>query len=309
MNNAAKTKVHPVTPSLLNSVRQRDPRLVRQQQQQQQIHHTQSGRGIHGNQQSTEDNRNEAGLGRPAGTSHIKSQSTLNRTAGIMPSGGAPTFESKSPTRHSSSARSSGRSSAKSSSRDRDRKTNDSKNSSSSSTSTSGDRRKIGTVPNSKPKCDDKDAFEIAPLSSAFKRKSSSPASSPTKTREPKRSAKLRGNVRTKNLSRSPSPELPSKDVDLRPQDSPDKRFKLSTSSPLRKADNERDRKSEEANTKDLEKSKKNNFNHCYFIVRLIFLKQNMSINLVSIIKTKHIPKSGGVCKVCDFVFSSFVVC
>ncbi|XP_073846203.1 pcf11 cleavage and polyadenylation factor subunit isoform X2 [Musca autumnalis] len=214
-----KPRVHPVNSALISSVRQRDPRLLRQQQQQQQ-------------QQQHHQQTTSASVPTSTTTSQMSSS---HATADHSDSLAKQTnrnershkgSRSKSPTRSSSStsvaggSRSSSSRSSKSSSRDkeRDRKRSDSKGSSSSSTFSSNAERKKSSASSyssssysksdskQSTKCD-KDAFEIAPLSSAFKRKSSSPSSSPSKSRDSKRSNKSSRSGRSKTSSRSPSPE------------------------------------------------------------------------------------------------------
>ncbi|XP_061394405.1 uncharacterized protein LOC133329962 [Musca vetustissima] len=208
-NSSNKPRVHPVNSALISSVRQRDPRLLRQQQQQQQQQQqppssTASQSSSHTDSSDKQTGRNERGGHKPSRSkSPTRSSSTSSATA-------------------SGSGRSSStRSSSKSSSRDkeRERKRSESKGSSSASSSSNTERKKSsysssGSYGSSKSdskssaKCD-KDAFEIAPLSSAFKRKSSSPSSSPSKsTRDSKRSNKSSSRSgRSKTSSRSPSPE------------------------------------------------------------------------------------------------------
>ncbi|XP_065367764.1 uncharacterized protein Pcf11 isoform X2 [Calliphora vicina] len=200
--NLNKPKVHPVNSALLNSVRQRDPRLQRQQQQQQQ----------HQKMQQNQNGERSMGQQQNVGSTHLdKDKQERNHKSNY-----------KSPTRISSSSRSAGGSrSNKSSQRDkerereRDRKRSESKSSTTSSSSagslTANSERKKGfskTTNKQSSKCD-KDAFEIAPLSTAFKRKSTSPTSSPTKSRDSKRSNshKSRNSSRSKTRSRSRSPD------------------------------------------------------------------------------------------------------
>ncbi|KAM7343587.1 pcf11 cleavage and polyadenylation factor subunit isoform 2-T2 [Cochliomyia hominivorax] len=247
--NANKPKVHPVNSALLNSVRQRDPRLQRQQQQQQLQQQQQ--------QQMLQNQNGERSIGQQQNSRSLHSdkekQDRHHKSS------------RKSPTRMTSSSRSSGSSrSSKSSQRDKDRerdrerKRSESKSSttssSSSSSNTTNTERKKGFTKSSSEnkqtssKCD-KDAFEIAPLSTAFKRKSASPTSSPSKSRDSKRSNthKSRHSSRSKTRSRSRSPDsknltsrTPYGDVDLRRNsttstsssmiNSPEKRPKISDS-------------------------------------------------------------------------------
>ncbi|XP_037825471.1 pre-mRNA cleavage complex 2 protein Pcf11-like [Lucilia sericata] len=206
--NLNKPKVHPVNSALLNSVRQRDPRLQRQQQQQQQQQQQMQQQQM---QQNNE--RSLAAQQQNVRSSHLdKDKHERNHKS-----------SHKSPTRINSSSRSSGSSSSRSSKssqrdkereRDRERKRSESKSSTTSSSSsgsnaTNNERKKgFSKTDKTTSKCD-KDAFEIAPLATAFKRKSTSPTSSPTKSRDSKRSSshKTRNLSRSKTRSRSRSPD------------------------------------------------------------------------------------------------------
>lgn len=210
-----KPKVHPVNSALLNSVRHRDPRLQRQQQQQQQQQMQQNQNGERSNQQNVRSAHNDK-------DKHDRNHKSSHKS---------PTRVSSSSSNNRSSGSRSGKNSQRDKERERDRKRSESKSSTTSSssagsTSASSDRKKLysGSTKSDKhsSKCD-KDAFEIAPLSSAFKRKSTSPASSPTKSRDSKRSNnhKSHNSSRSKTRSRSRSPgeskvDKSYGDVDLR---------------------------------------------------------------------------------------------
>ncbi|XP_037956673.1 uncharacterized protein LOC119686229 isoform X2 [Teleopsis dalmanni] len=220
INNIGKPKVHPVNPALINTIRHRDPRLARQNQQGQQGLQQHGNRGIQIQPPSNYLHHNEDSKNTEKTSSYRKDSHKTRRTS----SGGSGS-ESKSPTRHSSSR--SGRTSSKSSSsssRDKDRKRSDKNSSSSSGSGSSSDRRKDGGFSSRDKriaKCD-KDEFDITSNSSTHKRKSSSPASPPAKSKEVKRDPRSRSNS---NKNRSPSPISGlTKDTDLRSNN--DKRIK-----------------------------------------------------------------------------------
>ncbi|XP_075167263.1 pcf11 cleavage and polyadenylation factor subunit isoform X2 [Haematobia irritans] len=221
--NINKPRVHPVNSALISSVRQRDPRLARQQQQQQ-LQQQQPQQQMQPQQLS---NHQQHALSNPASASINQNQAApvdTSKSSRNERNHKSNERNRKSPTRststsNSSSSRSSSSRSGKSSSREKDRDRNK-RSGSLSKSSSSVDRKKSASTSSYGSKLDkhsssssssaaakcDKDAFEIAPLSSAFKRKSTSPSSSPSKSRESKRSNKSRSS-RSKTSSRSPSPE------------------------------------------------------------------------------------------------------
>ncbi|XP_039147553.1 uncharacterized protein LOC6739433 isoform X5 [Drosophila simulans] len=208
---ANKPKVNPVNPALLNSVRQRDPRLARQ------MHAASSNLAAPA--------RNDPRLEAKSSSSQKSSRS-----------------RSKSPVRNSSSR--SGKSGSSSHSSSSSRKRSESKSSTASTSSSGSDvRHKAQGSSNQPPvkrsgKISSKDSDRYvrngSPLGSA-KRKSSSPSSSPSKSKRSTshKSSSLRG--KTSSLrSRSRSPVF--MDVDLRTgvrSKSPESRAVAPSSLPL----------------------------------------------------------------------------
>ncbi|XP_037944227.1 pre-mRNA cleavage complex 2 protein Pcf11-like [Teleopsis dalmanni] len=279
INNIGKPKVHPVNPALINTIRHRDPRLARQNQQGQQGLQQHGNRGIQIQPPSNYLHHNEDSKNTEKTSSYRKDSHKTRRTS----SGGSGS-ESKSPTRHSSSR--SGRTSSKSSSsssRDKDRKRSDKNSSSSSGSGSSSDRRKDGGFSSRDKriaKCD-KDEFDITSNSSTHKRKSSSPASPPAKSKEVKRDPRSRSNS---NKNRSPSPISGlTKDTDLRSNN--DKRIKCNAGHTEKE-----DIKSSNA-AKDLDKSK--NSLYYYTSITSHILSKNIKAiftHLIHFIPLPHPP-------------------
>ncbi|XP_043646092.1 uncharacterized protein LOC122615209 isoform X3 [Drosophila teissieri] len=212
-NFANKPKVNPVNPALLNSVRQRDPRLARQMQSQ--------------SSHPAAPARNDPRLASKSSSSQKSSRS-----------------RSKSPVRNSSSRSvKSGNSSHSSSS---SRKRSESKSSTASSSSSGSDVRHKGgpgSSSNQSPvkrsgknssKDSDRYVRNGSPSASA-KRKSSSPSSSPSKSKRSTshKSSSSRGKT-SSGRSRSRSPVF--MDVDLRSgvrSKSPESRTAATSSLPL----------------------------------------------------------------------------
>lgn len=230
---ANKPKVHPVNPALLNSVRQRDPRLARQ------MHAASSHPAAPA--------RNDPRLEAKSSSSQKSSRS-----------------RSKSPVRNSSSR--SGKSGSSSHSSSSSRKRSESKSSTTSSSSSSSDVRHKGVTASSSnqptvkrsgkitSKDSDRYVRNGSPLGSA-KRKSSSPSSSPSKSKRSTshKSSSSRGKASSLR-SRSRSPVF--MDVDLRTgvrSKSPESRAVAPSSLPLAGASLPASAKA----PKDLEKRKK----------------------------------------------------
>nr|NP_001188931.1 Pcf11 cleavage and polyadenylation factor subunit, isoform E [Drosophila melanogaster]NP_001286430.1 Pcf11 cleavage and polyadenylation factor subunit, isoform H [Drosophila melanogaster]ADV37177.1 Pcf11 cleavage and polyadenylation factor subunit, isoform E [Drosophila melanogaster]AHN56228.1 Pcf11 cleavage and polyadenylation factor subunit, isoform H [Drosophila melanogaster] len=210
---ANKPKVHPVNPALLNSVRQRDPRLARQ------MHAASSHPAAPA--------RNDPRLEAKSSSSQKSSRS-----------------RSKSPVRNSSSR--SGKSGSSSHSSSSSRKRSESKSSTTSSSSSSSDVRHKGVTASSSnqptvkrsgkitSKDSDRYVRNGSPLGSA-KRKSSSPSSSPSKSKRSTSHKSSSSRGKTSSLrSRSRSPVF--MDVDLRTgvrSKSPESRAVAPSSLPL----------------------------------------------------------------------------
>ncbi|XP_017022386.1 pre-mRNA cleavage complex 2 protein Pcf11 isoform X4 [Drosophila kikkawai] len=198
---AAKPKVNPVNPALLNSVRHRDPRLARQMQSQ-------------SSSQSVAPVRTDPRL-EAKSTSSTSQKSSRSR--------------SKSPVRNSSSSSRSGKSNHTSSSSNRKR--SESKSSTASSSSSGTDvRHKNGSNSAQSPvkrsgKSSSKDHSDhYARNGSPTKRKSSSPSASPSKSKrntsqKTSSASSSRGKSSSTGRSRSRSPVY--MDVDLRRSKSP----------------------------------------------------------------------------------------
>lgn len=201
-----KPKVHPVNPALLNTIRHRDPRLARQQQMQDA---SPSMRGS-----SSSSLRGADDTHKSDSKSSSLSSSYRNGSSGKSnrnDSGGNTDSESR---RKGSSSRD----------KDKDRKRSESKSSTSSGSSCSSERQKGSTSGSvtvttssrsgkktASNKCD-KDAFEIAPLSTTFRRKSSTTSLSGNETTASRKKELKRKSHSThmspssKNRSRSRSP-------------------------------------------------------------------------------------------------------
>ncbi|XP_036334339.1 uncharacterized protein LOC118744970 isoform X1 [Rhagoletis pomonella] len=226
VSSSNKPKVHPVNPALLNTIRHRDPRLARQQQQQQETITSMRGASKSSSRAADDSHRSDSKSSSSSSSTAYRngggsSSSKSNRNDGSSSAGGGSGSES----RHSSSSASERHrkgSSSRDKDKDKDRKRSESKSSTSSGGSSSSERQKIissmsANVSSSRSskksttsKCD-KDAFEIAPLSTTFKRKSSttslpgSDTSSPRK-KELKRKTHSTHSSPTKHRSRSRSP-------------------------------------------------------------------------------------------------------
>nr|XP_014092087.1 uncharacterized protein LOC106618746 isoform X3 [Bactrocera oleae] len=209
-NAGNKPKVHPVNPALLNTIRHRDPRLARQQQM----------------QDATPSMRNSTKSTMSSslrGPDDIhKSDNKSSSTSASYRNGGSSNKSSRSDSGGITGAESRRKgSSSRDKDKDKDRKRSESKSSTSSGSSCSSERQKgstsssaTGTTSsrNSKKatsnKCD-KDAFEIAPLSTTFKRKSSTTSLSgneSTSSRKKELKRKSHISPTSKNRSRSRSP-------------------------------------------------------------------------------------------------------
>ncbi|KQS62595.1 uncharacterized protein LOC6549106 isoform X5 [Drosophila erecta] len=210
---ANKPKVNPVNPALLNSVRQRDPRLARQMQSQ--------------SSHPAAPARNDPRLESKSSSSQKSSRS-----------------RSKSPMRNSSSRSGKGGNSSHSSSSSRKR--SESKSSTASSSSSGSDVRHKGVTGNNsnqspvkrsgKNSTKDSDRYiRNGSPSGSVKRKSSSPSSSPSKSKRntSHKSSSSRGKT-SSGRSRSRSPVF--MDVDLRSgvgSKSPESRAAAPSSLPL----------------------------------------------------------------------------
>ncbi|XP_004517564.1 uncharacterized protein LOC101455197 isoform X2 [Ceratitis capitata] len=211
-----KPKVHPVNPALLNTIRHRDPRLARQQQMQE------SAPSMRGSSKSS----SSSSASRSADDAHkadSKSSSSSYRNGSSKSSRG-DVGSTASESRHTSSS-STERTRKGSSTRDKDkdRKRSESKSSTSSGGSSSSERHKssssstaTGVISSrsskksTSTKCD-KDAFEIAPLSTTFKRKSSTTSLSGSESSSSSRKKDAKRKTHTsptsqKHRSRSRSP-------------------------------------------------------------------------------------------------------
>ncbi|XP_039957053.1 uncharacterized protein LOC120772477 isoform X1 [Bactrocera tryoni] len=210
-----KPKVHPVNPALLNTIRHRDPRLARQQQMQDA---TPSMRGSSKSNTSSslrgaDDTNKSDNKSSSASSSYRNGSSSSSSKSSRGDSGSNTSTESR---RKGSSSRDKDK--------DKDRKRSESKSSTSSGSSCSSERQRgtssssaTGTTSSrsskksTSNKCD-KDAFEIAPLSTTFKRKSSTTLlsgneSTSSKKKELKRKThSTHTSPNSKNRSRSRSP-------------------------------------------------------------------------------------------------------
>ncbi|XP_054736498.1 uncharacterized protein LOC129243479 isoform X1 [Anastrepha obliqua] len=218
-NSGNKPKVHPVNPALLNTIRHRDPRLARQQQIQE---ITPSMRGTSKSSSRDGDDSHKSDSKSSLSTAYRNgSSSKSSRSDGSSNASGSVS----SVGRHSStSERQRKGSSSRDKEKDKDRKRSESKSSTSSGGSSSSERQKSSTSSSAAAssssrsskksttsKCD-KDAFEIAPLSTTFKRKTSTTSlsgseSSSSRKKDMKRKTHTTHSSPTlKHRSRSRSP-------------------------------------------------------------------------------------------------------
>ncbi|XP_067628400.1 pre-mRNA cleavage complex 2 protein Pcf11 isoform X2 [Eurosta solidaginis] len=238
-SSSNKPKVHPVNPALLSTIRHRDPRLARQQQMQEP-----SVSSMRSSPKSSSSSMRGGDESQKSASSSKTSSSASYRNGSSSKSsrhdgGGGSGSESSRHSSYSNSDRHR-KSSSRDKNKDKDHKRSESKSSTSSGGSCSSERHKSSSLrlsaallsPSSRSskkstsasKCD-KDAFEIAPLSTAFKTKSSStsiPGSSSSSApssskKELKRQALATHSTssptatRNRSRSRSPPPSVSSK--------------------------------------------------------------------------------------------------
>ncbi|XP_011188531.1 uncharacterized protein LOC105215984 isoform X1 [Zeugodacus cucurbitae] len=204
-----KPKVHPVNPALLNTIRHRDPRLARQQQI----------------QDATPTMRGSSKSSTLRGVDDTHKADTKSSSSSSSYRNGSSSKSSRSESAGGNASSESRRkgSSSREKDRDKERKRSESKSSTSSGSSCSSERQKGNSTGNTgsrsssskkstNSKCD-KDAFEIAPLSTAFKRKSSTTSLSGNDTTASSRKKELKRKTHSthtsttsKQRSRSRSP-------------------------------------------------------------------------------------------------------